>query len=64
MTVEIKDVTGEPRPTRDIEAALRWVEAEMADNPMRIRPRSTGRALMHLAVIRDVLYVELARRSR
>jgi hypothetical protein len=64
MSLEIKDVTGEPRPTRDIEAALRWVEAEMVQNPTRMGPGMTGPAIMHLMVVRDVLRDTLHERSR
>ena len=52
---DFKDVTGRPRPQRDIEAALKYVEAEMIDNPMKMGARNTGPAFIHLTVIRDVL---------
>jgi len=54
------DVTGAPRPARDIEAALRFVEAEMLANPTRMGARDTGPAVIHLTVIRDVLRAALA----
>jgi len=60
--VDMIDVTGQPRPTRDIEAALRFVEAEMLASPGRMGPRDTGPALIHYTVIRDVLRVALARK--
>ena len=63
MSTEFEDVTGAPRPARDIEAALRFVEAEMLTNPMRMGPRETGPAVMHYSVIRDVLLDALAARS-
>ena len=55
MGVEMEDATGKPRPIADVEAALRWVEAEMIVNPTRMGPKDTGPAVMHLIVIRDVL---------
>ena len=61
---EFEDVTGKPRPIRDIQDALRFVEQEMLHNPMRMGPANTGPALMHYSVIRDILQDELARRSR
>ena len=51
----MKDVTGQPRPVRDIEAALKFIEAEMIHNPVRMGPSNTGPALIHYTVIRDVL---------
>lgn len=62
--MEMKDVTGTPRPVEDIEAALKFTEAEMLTNPMRMGARDTGPAMMHLAVIRDVLRDELRRRGK
>ncbi len=55
MSHEFVDVTGTPRPLRDIEDALRFVEAEMAANPVRMGARDTGPAVIHLYTIRDVL---------
>ena len=54
-TVTMEDVTGKPRPKGDIAAALRFVEAEMLTNPMRMGPKDTGPAVMHYMVIREVL---------
>jgi len=52
--MEFKDVTGTPRPARDIEAALRCIESEMLKNPMAMS--KTGEPLLiHYTVIRDVL---------
>jgi len=59
MSVEMKDVTGTPRPRRDIEAALKFVEADIVHNAMRMGPADTGPAIMHLTVIRDVLRAAL-----
>jgi hypothetical protein len=53
--MSIHDATGEPRPLRDLEAALRFVEAEMIVNPMRMGAKDTGPALIHLMTIRDAL---------
>jgi hypothetical protein len=61
--MEMTDVTGTPRPVRDIEAALRFVEAEMVKNPTRMGPNDTGPALIHYSVVRDVLRAEVARRT-
>jgi len=55
MSIEMEDATGTPRPARDIEAALKWAEAEIIHNPMRMGSANTGPAVMHLMVIRDVL---------
>lgn len=60
--VNDEDVTGQPRPTRDIEAALRFVEADMMRDPIRM-VEGHGPALIHYAVIRDVLREALARRG-
>ena len=57
------DVTGQPRPIQDIEDALKFVEAEMIHNPVRMGPGKTGPALIHYSVIRDVLRDELKRRA-
>jgi hypothetical protein len=57
-----KDVTGTPRPTRDIEAALRCIESEMTKNPMAMS--KTGEPLLiHYTVIRDVLREALKERG-
>ena len=61
--MKVEDVTWTPRPTRDIEAALRFVEAEMVTSPTRMGPKDTGPALMHYMVIRDVLRAELKSRT-
>lgn len=52
---ELEDVSGTPRPKKDIEAALKFVNLEIIMNPMRMGPRDTGPAVMHFTVIRDVL---------
>lgn len=51
-------------PLRDLEAALRFVEAEMVVNPSRMGPNETGPAVMHYMVIRDALraFIKLAQR--
>ena len=51
----MEDATGKPRPVADVEAALRWANAELVVNPTRMGPKDTGPAAMHLIVIRDVL---------
>ena len=58
----MKDVTGEPRSTRDLEATLRFVERDMLTSPMRMVGDQP--ALIHLTVIRDVLREELMNRAR
>ena len=58
--VKMTDVSGQPRPLRDLEAALRFVEAEMVTNPMRMGPKDTGPVLMHYTVIRDALRAMIA----
>jgi len=59
--MEFKDVTGTPRPTRDIEAALRCIESEMVKNPLAMS--KTGEPLLiHYMVIRDVLIATLKER--
>jgi hypothetical protein len=59
--MEFNDVTGTPRPTRDIEAALRCIESEMIKNPMAMS--KTGEPLLiHYTVIRDVLIEVLSKR--
>ena len=60
--LEFEDVTDKPRPVRDIQDALRFVEQEMLHNPMRMGAGNSGPALIHYSVIRDVLRDELARR--
>ncbi len=59
MPLETEDLTGTPRPRRDILAALAFIEAEMLINPMRMGPRETGPAVMHCLVIREVLKAAL-----
>lgn len=60
--MEYEDMTGTPRPVRDIEAALRCIENEMLKNPMAMS--KTGEPLLiHYTVIRDVLKETLERRS-
>jgi hypothetical protein len=54
MSVDFKDVTGTPRPARDIQTALAFVESEMVKNPMRM-VEGHGPAVIHYMVIRDVL---------
>lgn len=53
--IESEDVSGRPRPLRDIEAALRFVEADMIANMTRMGPATTGPAVIHLVTIRDAL---------
>jgi hypothetical protein len=61
--MEFEDVTGTPRPTRDIEAALKCIESEMIRNPMAMS--KTGEPLLiHYTVIRDVLKATLQERGR
>jgi hypothetical protein len=62
MGAEFEDVTGKPRPIRDIIDALRFVEADMMRNPMRML-EGHGPALIHYSVIRDVLREAIATRS-
>ena len=59
----MKDATGEPRPLRDLLAALQFVEAEMVEGPMRMGARGTGPAVIHLMVIRELLREEIQRRN-
>ena len=49
-----------PWPLRDLEAALRFVEAEMVSDPMRMGPKDTGPATMHYIVIREALKAFIA----
>lgn len=58
--VTMEDVTGKPRPKGDLEAALRFVEAEMLASPMRMGAKDTGPAVMHYMVIREVLQAVIA----
>jgi hypothetical protein len=60
VSIEFEDQTGKPRPLRDLEAALAFVEAEMIANPTRMGPRDTGPAVMHYLVIRDALKALIA----
>jgi hypothetical protein len=53
--MEFEDVTGTPRPERDILEALRFAEAEMITNPARMGAKNTGSALIHYVTIRDAL---------
>lgn len=55
----MEDVTGTPRPERDVEAALKFVEREMIHNPMARASDGTP-VLIHYTVIRDVLRDYLA----
>lgn len=64
MGIEMEDVTGRPRPLADLERALRFVEAEIVCNPMRIGPKDTGPVLLHYMVIRDALRVVIAATKR
>jgi hypothetical protein len=59
--MEFEDVTGRPRPRRDVEA-VRFIEADMLRNPTRTLD-GHGPALIHYSVIRDVL-IEALRGSK
>lgn len=60
--MEFEDVSGTPRPVRDIEAALKCIESEMFKNPMAMS--KTGEPLLiHYTVIRDVLIAALKGRA-
>lgn len=59
MSADEKDATGRRLPM-DIADALRFVEAEMAENPGHMGARNTGPAFLHYAVIRDVLRAALS----
>ena len=48
------DMTGKPRSREDVEAALKFVEREMAYNPMARAADGTP-ALIHYMTIRDAL---------
>lgn len=54
----MKDVSGEPRPTEDIEAALQAVKEKIVREPMK-DPRMT----IHYITIKDALRELLARRQ-
>lgn len=56
----MEDVTGQPRPERDVDAALKFVEREMIYNPLAKASDGTP-ALIHYMVIRDVLRDYLVR---
>ncbi len=58
-----EDVTGTPRPPRDIEAALRCIESEMIHNPLAMS-REGEPLLIHYTVIRDVLLRAALRAAR
>jgi hypothetical protein len=60
--MEFKDVTGTPRPPRDIEAALRCIESEMVKNPLAMS-KTVEPLLIHYTVIRDVLIAALKERA-
>ena len=60
--MEMTDVTGTPRPERDVEEALRFVENEMMRRPMALGADGSP-MLIHFTVIRDVLRDDLRRRS-
>ena len=52
--MEFEDVTGTPRPQRDIEAALYCIKTEMVKNPMAMS--KSGEPLMiHYIVIKDAI---------
>lgn len=51
--MKMEDVSGQPRPERDIVDALRFVEAEMMAHPTRMGPSNT--AAIHYMTIRDAL---------
>jgi hypothetical protein len=55
MGIDTHDANGKPRSTADLEAALKFVEAELMANPLRMGPKDTGPAVMHYLVIREVL---------
>ncbi len=59
-----EDDNGRPRPIDDLVAALKFVQAEIVTNPIRMGARNTGPAVMHLVVIREILVAELERRQR
>jgi hypothetical protein len=61
-SVDLEDVSGTPRPVRDLLAALRFVEAELVSNPMRMGAQGTGPQALHLMVIREVLQAEICAR--
>jgi hypothetical protein len=63
VMMEIEDANGKPRSREDIEAALKYVVAEMIVNPMRMGASDTGPAVLHYMVIRELLLAELGRRS-
>jgi len=59
----MEDATGQPRRTRDIEAALACITREMAQHPMALA--KNGEPLMiHYIVIREVLREYLAGRAK
>lgn len=57
------DVTGTPRSTCDIIAALKCIENEMVRNPLAMA-KDGSPLLIHYTVIRDVLVAELVKRNR
>jgi len=59
--MEVKDVTGTPRPERDVRAALTFIEREMVNNPLASGKDGTP-CLIHYTVIRDALRELLALR--
>ncbi len=54
MPLEEEDVTGHPRPERDIEAAYHFISREMVTRPMEMGADGTP-AMLHYTVIRDAL---------
>ena len=52
--MDMEDVTGQPRPTRDIEAALACITREIVHHPMALAKNGEP-LVMHYLVIRDVL---------
>ena len=59
---DMKDVTGTPRPSRDIVAALRCLQNEIVKNPMALAKNGEP-LLLHYTVICDVLRAELVNRE-
>jgi hypothetical protein len=64
MSIESIDATGLPRPARDIEAAIRFIKADMLASFTRMGAGDTGPAAIHYVTILDALKELLARRER
>jgi hypothetical protein len=60
--IDMNDVTGTPRPARDIELALGYVTKQMVIDPTALSKDGVPR-LMHYTVIRDALQELLALRK-